>query len=564
MEKEALYEKLANLMFPDVVDTIEDLETRYPKRDLKEGAEVTRFAPSPTGFLHSGALYGSTLDMKIARQSGGVFYLRIEDTDTKREVEGSVKDIIEQLKAFGIESDEGPIDENTEMGNYGPYKQSARRKIYETCAKELVRRGRAYPCFCSAEDLDTLRASQEKNKQITGYYGIYARCRNNSVEDMIKRVEAGETYVVRFRSNGSHMKKVSFIDSIRGKIEMADNDQDIVIIKSDGLPTYHFAHAVDDHFMRTTTVIRGEEWIPSTALHLELFSALGFEHVKYAHTPTIMKNDNGAKRKLSKRKDPEASVAFFLESGYPVNAMNEYLLTILNSNYEPWRIKNPDANINEFGVKLDKINSAGALFDLVKITDISKNIIAKMKSTELLEALLNWSKVYDEKLYNILNRDLVYAKNILAIERDDAVKIRKDFGKYTDVLPSIFYFYDDLFDEDTTYGYNFDYAAKGIKDEDVIAILDKYIEIYDENDSKDEWFSKIKVLTESLGFAANMKEYKLSPENFKGSIADVTGVLRVAICNRQNSPDIYALMSVMKKDRVIKRLEKAMSFVKGE
>jgi len=303
---------LANLIFPDITETIEDLEKKYPKRDLPDGAEVTRFAPSPTGFLHIGGLFGSLIDMTVANQSGGRFMLRIEDTDQKREIENGTRDLITQMRAFDIINDEGLVSETEQVGNYGPYKQSEREYIYKVCAKELIIRGRAYPCFCSAEDLNRLREAQERNKQIPGYYGTYARCRNYTVEEQIERIQAGENYVLRFRSQGSHMRKVKIQDIVRGKIEMAENDQDIVIIKSDGLPTYHFAHAVDDHFMRTTVVIRGEEWIPSTALHLDLFDALGFEKVRYAHTPTMMKNDNGSKRKLSKRKDPESAVSFFL------------------------------------------------------------------------------------------------------------------------------------------------------------------------------------------------------------------------------------------------------------
>lgn len=550
-------EKLADLIFPDIVDTIEDLENRYPKRNIKEGAEVTRFAPSPTGFLHTGNLFVILIDKKIAEQTNGIFMLRVEDTDKKREIDGAIKTLIEEMHDFNIYPIEGVISDIEEKGIYGPYTQSNRENIYKTCAKELVKKGLAYPCFCTTDELDKLRQMQEKSKIIPGYYGTFARCRNNTVEEMIRRIEAGDKYVIRFKSSGSHLKKTVFSDRIRGKIEMAENDQDIVIIKSDGLPTYHFAHAVDDHFMRVTLVIRGEEWIASTALHLDLFKTLGFEKVSYAHVPTIMKNDNGSKRKLSKRKDSEAAVSFFLKEGYPKDSVIEYLLTIINSDYEPWRKQNPDANYMDFEVKLNKLNNAGALFDIVKLTDISKNVISKMDSKQLLENLLKWSKIYDSKLYNILKSDLDYAKDILSIERDNAIKIRKDFAKYTDILPNIFYFYNNLFEQDVTQnGYNFDMQNGKFTIEDIKEVLKGYIKIHNDNLSKEEWFENLKLLSENLGYSSNMKEYKASPEKFKGSIADVSSIIRVAITNRLNTPDIYSIMKVLGKDNTTQRLKK--------
>ena len=553
-----LNETLANLIFPDITETIEDLEKRFPKRDLEEGAEVTRFAPSPTGFLHIGGLFGSLIDMTVANQSNGRFMLRIEDTDQKREIENGTRDLINQMRAFNIINDEGLVSETEQVGEYGPYKQSEREYIYKICAKELIRRGRAYPCFCSTEDLNKLRESQERNKQIPGYYGTYARCRNYTIEEQIEKIKAGAPYVLRFRSEGSHMRKVKVQDIVRGKIEMAQNDQDIVIIKSDGLPTYHFAHAVDDHFMRTTIVIRGEEWIPSTALHLELFEALGFEKVRYAHTPTMMKNDNGSKRKLSKRKDPESAVSFFLEEGYPVDSVLEYLLTIINSDYELWRKANKEANWREFKVKLDKLNSSGALFDMVKLTDVSKEVISRMSTETLLNNVLEWSKQYDKELYELLNSDLDYARKVLGIERENVTKIRKDFAKYKDILPNIFYMYKDLFNKSIVDGYNFDLEEGKFTIEDVKAVITEYVKVYDASQDKESWFNTVKVMAETLGYCINMKEYKANPEELKGSIADVTGFIRVALTNKQNTPDIYWVMQVLGESETKERLERVI------
>lgn len=555
---ENLNEKLANLIFPDITDRVEDLEKRYPKRCLEEGAEVTRFAPSPTGFLHIGGLFGALIDMKVANQSNGKFIFRIEDTDTKREVENGTRDLINQMRAFSIINDEGLVSETEEIGEYGPYKQSSREYIYKVCAKELIRRGRAYPCFCTPDELNRLREVQERNKQIPGYYGTYARCRNYTVEEAIEKIESGMKYIIRFRSEGSHLRKVKVQDVIRGKIEMAQNDQDIVIIKSDGLPTYHFAHAVDDHFMRTTIAIRGEEWIPSTPLHLELFEALGFEKIRYAHTPTMMKLDNGSRRKLSKRKDPESAVSFFLEEGYPIDTVLEYLLTIINSDYELWRKANKDKNWREFNLRLDKLNSSGALFDMVKLTDVSKEVMSKMNSDELLENALKWAKEYNAEIYALLNRDLDYSKKVLAIERDNATKIRKDIATYKDVKDNNSYMFDDLFEEDLKAGYNFDLKDNKYSLEDVKSVITEYLKILDLSMSKEDWFTSVKCMAEKLGYCTNMKEYKQNPDMYKGSIADVTGFIRVAISNRQNTPDIYAIMNVLGLDRTRSRLERVL------
>lgn len=550
-------EELANLIFPDITETIEDLEKRYPKRNLPEGAEVTRFAPSPTGFLHIGGLFGSLIDMTVANETNGKFIFRIEDTDKKREVENGVHDLITQMRAFKVINDEGLVSDTEEVGDYGPYKQSERERIYKICAKELIRRGRAYPCFCTSEELDKLREAQEKNKQIPGYYGTYARCRNYTADEAIEKIKQGKPYIVRFRSLGSHLRKVKVQDIIRGKIEMAENDQDIVIIKSDGLPTYHFAHAVDDHFMRTTIAVRGEEWIPSTALHLELFNALGFEQVKYAHTPTIMKNDNGSKRKLSKRKDPESAVSFFIEEGYPADSIIEYLLTIINSDYELWRKANKTAPWREFNVKLNKLNSSGALFDMAKLTDVSKEVISRLNSEELLSLTLEWAKVYNTELYNLLNKDIDYTKQVFAIERENTQKIRKDIAKYKDILPNTFYMYDEMFVEDTENG--LDFNTEKLSKEDIKEVLQGYQMLHSASLDKETWFAKVKDMAESLGYCTNMKEYKASPESFKGSIADVTDCIRVAVTNRHNTPDIYCIMQVLGDTKTKERLEKAIN-----
>lgn len=553
MEK---YIELSNLMFPEINKTVEDLEKMYPKRNV-EGA-VTRFAPSPTGFLHTGALFTSLVGKRIAAQTGGIFYLRIEDTDKKREVENSVTLLTSEMHKFGITPDEGVMSDSEEVGNYGPYTQSKREEIYKICAKHLVSKGLAYPCFCTSEMLNVTREMQEKNKQIPGYYGIYARCRNIQVEEMIERVKSGEKFIVRMKSSGNHLKKVTFNDLIRGRIEIAENDQDVVIIKSDNLPTYHFAHVVDDHFMRTTHVFRGEEWIPSAPIHLELFDKMGFELPKFAHFPSIMVQDGISKRKLSKRKDKQAAVAFFLNSGYPVEAVIEYLLSVINSDFEPWRMKNQDKDIFDFTVRLEKMNSAGALFDMLKLNDISKEYIAKFNSKDLLEKILTWSKQYNQEIYDLLNNDLDYSTKMLGIERDNVKKIRKDLVKYEDILTSFIYFFDNKFEEDLQSGYNFEYTDKITKDL-IKQVLNKYLEIYNHNDDKESWFGKVKQTAEALGFCVDMKEYKLDPDKYIGSVADVAGIIRLSITNRKNTPDIYAIMQVLGEPKVKDRINNCIN-----
>ena len=552
----AKYEELANLIFPDVTETVEDLEKRYPERSLKEGACVTRFAPSPTGFLHTGALFTSLVNKKLAHQTGGVFFLRIEDTDRKREVKDSVKDLTTQMNEFNISPDEGVVSEGKESGEYGPYTQSKRVDIYRICAKHLVLKGLAYPCFCTPEMLQKTHDYQEEHKIVPGYYSVYAKCRNISVDEYIERIKNGEKYILRFRSNGSHLKKVSFKDGIKGKIEIAQNDQDVVIIKSDGLPTYHFAHVCDDHFMRTTHVIRGEEWVSSVPIHLELFYAMGFKAPVYVHLPSIMKMDGTSKRKLSKRKDNEAAVAYFLKAGYPIESVNEYLLTIINSDFENWKRANKMVSNDEFEMKLKKINTSGALFDNVKLNDVSKEVISRMNSDEVLNSVLEWSKEYNEEVYSVISKDLEYSKKIFALERDGAKKIRKDIYKWEDIMDTFFYFFDEYYKNDIKDGYDFKIDNKLTK-EVISSVLENYIKVYDENNDKDEWFSNMKELAEKKGFCTNMKEYKENPDNFVGSIADFSDIIRIAITNRHNTPDIYSIMQILGKDKVISRFEEA-------
>lgn len=560
MEKD--YERkcyeLAYLIFPDVHDTVEDLEVKYPVRRLKKEAKVTRLAPSPTGFLHTGTLFTALVDQKLAKQSEGIFYLRVEDTDTKREVKDSVKLLTKELKEFGFIPDEGVISETEEKGFYGPYTQSKRADIYKICAKHLVEKGLAYPCFCTPEKINATRESQEKNKIVPGYYGVYATCRNISIDESIRRVKEGEPYILRFRSSGSHLQKTSFIDGARGKIELAQNDQDIVLIKGDGLPTYHFAHVVDDHFMRTTHVVRGEEWIPSTPIHLELFEAMGFEAPTYVHIPLIQIKDGISRRKLSKRKDKEAAVSHFLKAGYPVEGVMEYLMTILNSDFEMWRNQNKEKEVEEFTFRLNKLSSAGSLLDLPKLHDICKETIAKMDSKEVLERVLAWSKEYDEKMYQLLVENEAYARSIFALERDGAKKIRKDIAKWEDILPTFFYFFSELYEKDIEEnGYEFDCVKEPneakLTKEKVKEVLLAYQKVYDIDDTKDEWFEKMKQTASELGFCTDMKVYKQNPDAYVGSTADFAGTIRISIVNRKNSPDIYEIMKILGKEEVRKR-----------
>ena len=545
------YKDLANAIFPEAKD-IAYYEEKYPARNLKEGAIVTRFAPSPTGFVHIGGLYQSLIARKLANQTEGVFLLRIEDTDQKREVENGITDIVQSLDRFGIDPDEGMISETEGKGNYGPYRQSMRKEIYQSYAKYLIEQGKAYPCFCTPEELEEMREKQETAKIRPGYYGVWAKCRNITVEEAIKKINNGEKYIVRFKSSGREDRKIKHHDVIKGNVDFPENDQDIVIIKADGLPTYHFAHAVDDHLMRTTHVIRGDEWLSSVPLHLQLFHELGFKPPKYAHIAPIMKNDNGNKRKLSKRKDPEAAVSYYDEMGIPKEAVNEYLLNIANSNFENWRRANKDKSIDEFELQLNKMSVSGALFDMVKLLDVGKTVISKFTAEEVYENAFNWAKTYDKELEEML-QDKDYALKIFGIERGNK-KPRKDIAKWSDVKENIEYMYDDKF---LAKEQEYPYQVINEK-EDVDKILNLYMEkYYDENDDKQQWFDKIKELAGELGYAKEVKEYKANPDSYKAHVGDVSTVLRVALTGRTNTPDMYEIMQVLGKESIEKRFEVA-------
>lgn len=546
------YKDLANLIFPDAKE-ISYYEDKYKKRNLKEGAIVTRFAPSPTGFVHLGSLYQVVIARKMAKQTGGVFFLRVEDTDQKREVENGVTGIIESLKDFGLTPDEGMINETEEIGEYGPYKQSLRKDIYQAYAKHLLGQGKAYPCFASAEELDEMRAKQEAAKIRPGYYGVWAKYRNLTVEEAVEKIKNGDPYIIRLKSPGREDRKIKHHDVIKGNVDFPENDQDIVIIKADGLPTYHFAHAVDDHLMGTTHVIRGDEWLSSVPLHLQLFQMLEFKAPKYAHIAPIMKEDDGGKRKLSKRKDPEAAVSYYTEIGVPKEAVVEYLLNIANSNFELWRKQNPNASIDEFELQLNKMSVSGALFDIVKILDIAKTVISKYTAESIYEEATNWAKTYDEELYKLL-QDREYALKVFGIERGN-VKPRKDIAKWSDVKENIEYMYDDEF-----YGKERTYEYQKVTDKERInKIITLYMEkYYNENDDKQTWFDKIKDLAEEVGFAREVKEWKKEPEKWPGHVGDISTVLRVALTSKANTPDMYEIMQVLGKERIFKRFEQAM------
>ncbi len=541
------YKDLANLIFPDAKD-ISYYEEKYVKRNLPEGAVVTRYAPSPTGFLHIGSLFQVLISSMMAKKTGGINYLRIEDTDQKREIEGAITSVINSLKDFGIEFDEGQIDEINGKGDYGPYKQSQRKEIYEAYAKYLLSQGKAYPCFATPEELNELREKQEAAKLRTGYYGVWAKYRNLSVEEAVEKIKNGESYVIRLKSPGNEEKKIRHKDVIKGNVEFPENDQDIVIIKGDGLPTYHFAHAVDDHLMQTTLVVRGEEWLSSIPTHLQLFNILGFKAPKYAHIPTIMKMDGESKRKLSKRKDPEAAVDYYTEEGIPKESVLEYLLNIANSNFEIWRKQNPDKKLSEFDFQINKIGVSGALFDMVKMLDVSKNVISRMSAEEVYDKVNEWAKQFDEEL-SVMLQNKEYALKVFGIERGNT-KPRKDISKWSEVKESISYMFNDKFDKNA----QFEYAKISDKNE-IEKIVKLYIEKYfDINDDKQTWFDKIKDLAEELGYAREVKLFKSEPEKWPGHVGDISTVIRVTLTGRQNTPDLYEIIHVLGKDTVIERL----------
>lgn len=545
--------ELAEFLFPEVKETIEDLESRFPPRKLPEGAEVTRFAPSPTGFLHTGSLFTDMIAYYVAKQSGGVYFFRLEDTDTKRTIPGAAGELIDQLFTFGLGHKEGYFVDG-DKGAYGPYQQSKRADIYKVGIKYLVSIGRAYPDFCSSEDLEKIRKAQEESKVIPGYYGIYARDRNLSNDERVERIKKGEPWVIRFKSLSDHDRKMTFHDEIRGDLEIQENDIDVVIYKSDGLPTYHFAHVMDDHFMRTTLVSRGEEWIPSTPTHLELFSAFGWQPPKYAHLPVIMKLDHGNKRKLSKRKDPEAAVSYFLRQGYPVEGVKLYLMSIANSNFEEWCIENKKYTLDGFKFSFDKMSLDGALFDLDKLAYFSKEAIAGMDIESFYGQVASYAKLYDSELEAKIELDPVYFKKILNIERDRP-NPRKDYAKYGDILPLVAFFYDDEYAKKKEAGLPFDPAF----DRDFIKeFLNDVADNMAYGPDEATWWNSVKEIASRHGFATVNREYKANPSAFKGNMAAASSLMRVALTGSKDSPSMYEIISIMGKDRVHLRLQKAL------
>ena len=543
------YKELANLIFPDAKD-ISYYEEKYPERNLPEGAIVTRFAPSPTGYVHIGGLYQSLVAKMSAKKTGGVFFLRIEDTDQKRKVENGVTDIVNSLKVFDMAPDEGMISETEWTGEYGPYIQSERKEIYQAYAKYMIEQGKAYPCFCTPEQEEERNKLQLDAKIRPGYYGVWAKCRNLTLDEMAEKIKAGVPYVIRFKSTGREDRKIQISDGIKGKITFPEYDIDIVIIKSDGLPTYHFAHMVDDHLMRTTHVIRGDEWLPSVPLHIQLFKEAGFKAPKYCHISPMMKNDNGNKRKLSKRKDPEAAVSYYDELGVPPDAVKEYLLNIANSTFENWRRQNKDANIEDFDFHLNKMSVSGALFDMVKLFDVAKIVISRYSAEKVYNDSYAWAKKYDEELVKLLeNKD--YALKVLGIERGNA-KPRKDIAKWSDLKENISYMYNEEFDKITEFDFG-KVTDKELANKISKLYAEKYFGI---NDDKQTWFDKMKDLAEEVGFAREVKEWKAEPEKWPGHVGDISSVIRSKLTGRLNTPDLYEIIKVLGKDEVLRRLTK--------
>ena len=551
-EDEMDNQKLADLLFPEVVNTPEYYEEKFPYRKLPNKAEVTRMAPSPTGFIHLGNLYSALADERIAHRNGGVFYLRIEDTDEKRKVDGAVETIINVLRYFDIEFDEGAGFDDTDPRNaYGPYFQRQRVEIYHTYAKSLVERGLAYPCFCTEEELDKVRAKQEEDKVLTGYYGQYATCRNLSYEEIEANIKAGKPYVLRLRSQGSPDKEITFVDAIKGEIKLPENIHDIVLLKKDGIPTYHFAHAIDDHLMRTTTVVRGGEWLASAPIHYELFHLLGFKMPAYAHTAHLMKFDEetGGKRKLSKRKDPELSLDYYRKDGYHPYTMKVYLLTLLNSNFEEWHEKFPDKDINEFPFSVEKMNQSGALFDKDKLHNICKNELSKLSEEELYDFLYDWAKENEpenvEKWFGDREKMLQILRLYMGV---GAKRRRKDLMYAKQIFELISYFFD---------GESAEEMDEFKLDEDMVSkILKSYLAKYDHNDDNSVWFNKLKEIADEHGFASDMKAYKANPENFKGNVSDIAEAVRIAVTGRANTPDLWTIVHIMGEEQMTERIKK--------
>ncbi len=543
------YQALAELLFPDVTETPEQLEARFPQRDLPEGAVVSRMAPSPTGFVHLGNLVQGTISERMTHQSGGVLYLRVEDTDAKREIPGAVEVLINTLKFYNINFDEGATVDGDD-GAYGPYRQRQRAAIYHVYAKKLVSEGKAYPCFCTEDELSALREKQEANKETTGYYGKYAVWRDRPMEDIQAQLAAGNPWVLRFRSEGSIDRQFKFDDLAKGKLTITENNVDHVLLKSDGIPTYHFAHAVDDHLMRTTHVVRGDEWLPSLPFHIQLFQALGFKLPKYVHIGPLMKMDGSSKRKLSKRKDPELALTYYKAEGFPIPSVREYIMTVLNSNFEDWRRANPDADIESFKFSPKKLNPAGSLFDYAKLVDVSKNVISRMGAEDVYVQLLEWAKEFDTDFAAKLEADPDYAKRILAIGRGGK-KPRKDLAVWMDAKPYMGFFYDEYL-EAPVWDEKFSKAV--IRD-----VLERFLSVYDFADDSAAWFAKVKEITEAIGFTTDMKAYKADPAAFPGTVADVSTFLRQAVTGKTDSPDLYTIMQILGYDRTVARIRDCIS-----
>ncbi len=543
---------LSNLIFKNIFVGPEEYEAKYPPRALPPGACVTRFAPSPTGFMHMGNMFPAFVNKLISGATQGVFFLRIEDTDKKREVEDGVTAILKGLAAFGLEPDEGVVAEDEEKGAYGPYKQSQRREIYQAFAKKLYEEGKAYPCFCTEEELNDLRQEQEEENVNKGYYGPWARCSRLSFEEQKAALDAGKPFVIRLRSAGDPEKRIVFKDLIKGEIKMPQNTMDVVLLKTDGIPTYHFAHAVDDHLMGTTHVIRGDEWISSVALHVELFAACGFKLPKYAHIAPLMKEEDGSRRKLSKRLDPEAAVMYFVEKGYPKESVLEYLLTLINSNFEQWRSANRTAALTDFPFKIKKMSAGGALFDLVKLNDVSKNVISFMSADEVYDKALAWAREYDPLYHELLLADPDYSKKIFAIDRGGK-KPRKDIALWSELKDYTVYFFDEVYEP------QYD-LPDNISPKDAAAILESYLEVFNAQDDRETWFSKIKDICLPLGFTPNVKEYRKNPEAYKGHVGHVSSVIRLALTSRQNTPDLHSIIALLGNDRARQRLGDALKY----
>ena len=546
------YQALADLLFPNVTDTPDSLEEKYPPRQVPEGAVITRMAPSPTGFVHLGNLVQGLTSERMAHQSGGVLFLRVEDTDAKREVPGAVEVLINTLKHYGIHFDEGATMDG-DSGDYGPYRQRQRAAIYHVYAKKLVSEGKAYPCFCTEEELSTMREQQEAAKETTGYYGKYALWRDRSLEEIQAQLDAGNPWVLRFRSTGSIENQFKFDDLVKGKLTITENNVDHVLLKSDGIPTYHFAHAVDDHLMRTTHVVRGDEWLPSLPFHIQLFQALGFRLPKYVHIGPLMKMDGASKRKLSKRKDPELALTYYKSEGFPVEAVYEYIMTLLNSNYEDWRRANPNAPSTDFKFSPKKLNPAGNLFDYAKLTDVSKNEIAKMDADKVYTLLLDWAKEFDPEFGAKLEANPDYAKRILAIGRGGK-KPRKDLAVWKDAKPYMGFFYDEYL-EKPEFDDRFD--QKLIAD-----ALNLFLKSYDPADDSAVWFEKVKAIATAIGFTTDMKAYKADPTAFPGTVADVSTFIRLAVTGKTNSPDLYTVMQILGYNRTVQRIRSTLSLLK--